>query len=178
MLSGYNLIYALFWGYAMKKLWMVLLVLLVIGIGTAGAQVWTSNAPAFYQLQIRKNQWSPGCIGVIMGTWVFNRQQIKAGEKYEVEMTFKSNREFTGMSIVIVDASEKADWWTELTEYADFEEAFSANTEFTKKITFITIGGSTDSSNLANQIAVSTLGSPNDRTVTLTFSKFTITRVQ
>lgn len=164
----------------MKKSLLVLLVLLVVGIGTVGAQVWQTNAPAFYQLRIQKNQWAPGCIGVVMGSWTFNGQRVRAGETYELEMVFKANREFKDLEICIVDASEQAvpKWWAELTEYAEFGEAIPANTEITKKITFTTIKDSTGTSNLANQFAFTTTGSPNDRTVTITFTKFTVTRVK
>jgi len=160
----------------MKKLWMVLLVLLVIGIGTAGAQVWTSNAPANYKLDIPKNQYSPGYQGVVSGNWVFNRQKIQAGETYEVEITFKADSAFTGLDIAIVDGSEKANWWKELSEWAKIEEPISANTEISKKFTFITTAGATGTENRANQIVFDSQGAT--KKVTLTFSKFTVTRVK
>jgi hypothetical protein len=165
---------------AMKRVWMVLLVLLVIGIGTVGAQVWTSNSPAFYSIKLAKNQWSPGNIAVVMGKWVFMENQVKAGEEYELEMTFKSNRAFKDLEICIVDASEQATpkWWMELTDYVSIEGDIPADTEITKKLTFTTLKGSTGRSNLANQFAFTTVGSPRDATVTLTFSKFTVTRVK
>ncbi|MDR2596934.1 MAG: hypothetical protein LBC76_06385 [Treponema sp.] len=160
----------------MKKLWMVLSALLVIGIGTAGAQVWTANAPANYQLKLPKNQYSPGHQGVVAANWLFNRQQIKVGEKYELEITFKSNRAFTGLDIAIVDGSEKAKWWQELSDWEKIEEAIPANTEITKKFTFTTTTGATGTENRANSIVFDTQGATQE--ITLTFSKFTLTRVQ
>jgi len=161
----------------MKKL-MVLLVLLVIEIGTAAAQIWTTSSPLPYQLPIRKNQYDEGNIAQVKGSWVFKGNQIQAGETYELDITFKSNREFKGLEIVIVDGSEKADWWEELTDYEEIEGTIRANTEISRKITFVTTKGASDKSNDANQLAFATTGSPRDATVTLTFSKFTITRVK
>jgi len=160
----------------MKKLWMVLSVLLVIGIGTAGAQVYTTNAPSNYQLKLPKNQYSPGYQGIVAGNWVFNGNQVKAGETYELELTFKANREFSDLQIVIVDGSEKAKWWTELSDWEKIEGAIAANTEITKKFTFTTTTDATSKENRANQIVFDTQGAT--REITLTFSKFTITRVK
>ncbi|MDR2596935.1 MAG: hypothetical protein LBC76_06390 [Treponema sp.] len=164
----------------MKKLWMVLSVLLVIGIGTARAQVWTTDAPSSYSIKLAKNQWSPGNIAVVKGSWVFKGNRIKAGETYEVELTFKSNREFKDLQVVIVDGSETAEpkWWMELTEYNEIEGTIPKDTEINKKLTFTTLKGATAGSNDANSITFTTIGSPKDATVTLTFSKFTVTRVK
>jgi uncharacterized protein YxeA len=160
----------------MKKLWMVLLALLVIGIGTAGAQVWTSNAPANYQLRLPKNDYGSGYQGVVGNSWLFGGRQVGAGEKYELEITFKSNIAFTGLDIVILDGSEKANWWAELSEWFKIEESIPANTDVTKKITFTTTKAATDKSTRANQVAFDSQGAT--AVVTLTFSKFTLTRVE
>jgi len=162
----------------MKKLWMVLLVLLVIGIETVAAQIWTTSSPLPYLMKITKNQYDKGIIAQVKGSWVFKGNKIQAGETYELEVTFKSNREFQDLDIVIVDGSEKADWWTELSEYTGIEGTIPKDTEISKKFTFVTTKGATGGSNDANQLAFSSLGSPKDATVTLTFSKFTITRVK
>jgi len=164
----------------MKKFWMVLLVLLVIGIGTAGAQVWTTDSPSFYSIKIAKNQWSPGNIAVVKGSWVFKGNRIKAGETYELEITFKSNREFKDLEIGIVDGSQTADpvWWMELAEFYLVEGTIPKDTEVTKKITFETTKGASAGSNDANSFYFATIGSPKDATVTLTFTKFTVTRVK
>jgi len=160
----------------MKKLWMVLLALLVIGIETVAAQVWTTSSPLPYQLKLPRNQYSPGFQGVVAGSWVFKGNQIKAGETYELEITFKSNRDFQGLDIIIVDGSEKANWWAELSDWAKIEEPIPANTEITKKFTFTTTKGATSKENRANQIVFDSQGAT--REVTLTFSKFSVTRVQ
>jgi len=160
----------------MKKLWMVLLVLLVIGIGTAGAQVWTTNAPANWQLRMPKNEWSPGHQAQIKTSWLFNKQQIKAGEKYELEVTFKSNRAFTGLDVCLVDGNAKVNYWGELSGWEKFEGAIAANTEITKKFTFTTIKDATSAAAGDNMVVFDTQGATQE--ATLTFTKFTLTRVQ
>jgi hypothetical protein len=157
----------------MKKVLFVLMALLVVG--TAGAQVWTHNAPANYKLELPKNQYGPGYQGTIQVRWLFDGQQVKAGEKYELEVTFKANRAVSKLQAVMVDGTEKASWWKELSEWFEFED-IAANTDVTKTITWTTIAGSTDNSLRGNFIAFDT---EEGRTaVTLTFSKFTLKRIQ
>ena len=155
---------------------MVLLVLLVIGIGTAGAQVWTTNAPANWQLRMPKNQWSPGYQVQVKASWLFNKQQIKAGEKYELEITFKSNRAFTGLDLCLVDCSAKVNYWGELSSWEKNEGAIAADTEITKKYTFTAIKDSSGTATDANVLVFDSQGATQD--VTFTFTKFTFTRVQ
>jgi len=155
---------------------MVLLVLLVIGIGTVGAQVWTSSAPANYQLRIPKNEWSPGYQAQVKTSWLFNKQQIKTGEKYELEITFKSNRAFTGLNLCLVDGNAKVNYWGELSAWEDNKDAIAANTEITRKYTFTTIKDATSNAAGDNMLVFDTQGATQD--ITLTFSKFTFTRVQ
>jgi hypothetical protein len=156
---------------------MVLLALLVIGIGTVGAQVWTTNAPANYSLRLPKNEYGPGYQGVVDTRWLFNGQQVKAGEKYELEVTFKVNYELKQLQVMLVDGTEKANWWTELsTDKPVFDDVMAANTDITKKITFTTQKAATGAQTKANQIVFDSQ-SPT-REVTLTFSKFTLKRIQ
>jgi hypothetical protein len=160
----------------MKRLWMVLLVLLVIGIGTVGAQVWTTSAPANYSLKLPKNEWSPGYQAQVKSSWLFNKQQIKAGEKYELEITFKSNRAFTGLDLCLVDGNAKVNYWGELSDWQKIEGDIAANTEYTKKYTFTTIKNATSAAAGDNMLVFDTQGAKQE--ATLTFTKFTLTRVQ
>jgi len=158
----------------MKRVWLVLLVLLVMG-GGAFAQVWTTNAPANYRLILAKNEYGPGWQGVVNAKWLFNDQQVKAGETYELEITFKLNREIKQMQIMLVDGSEAAKWWTELsTDKPIFEETMPANTDITKKITFTTQVGATSNQLRANQIVFDSQSAGP----TITFSKFTLKRIK
>jgi hypothetical protein len=160
----------------MKRLWMVLLVLLVIGIGIAGAQAWTADAPANFQLRMPKNEYGPGCQGVVNAKWLFNGQQVKAGDKYELEVTFRVSRELKQMQIMLVDGSEKANWWLELSsDKPIFEETMPLNTDITKKITFTATKDSTGNSTKANQVVFDT--QTGTTAVTLTFSKFTFKKL-
>jgi hypothetical protein len=164
-------------GVIMKKLWMVLLVLLVIGIGTAGAQIWQTNAPANYKLSMPKNEWAPGYEGSVKNSWLFAGKRVGgAGEEYELEITFKASREFKGLDIVMADLTEKADWWLELSDYFSTDETIPANTDVTKKFTFTTVAKSTGTSGAANALSFNTQGS--NAAITLTFSKFTLTRIK
>jgi len=158
----------------MKKVWLVLLVLLVMG-GSAFAQVWTTNAPANYKLILAKNEYGPGWQGVCNPKWLFNGQQVKAGEVYELEITFKSSARIKQLQVMLVDGSEAAKWWTELsTDKPVFEEDMPANTDITKKITFNANVGATGDSLRANQIVFDTQSAGT----TLTFSKFTLKRIK
>jgi len=160
----------------MKKFLMVLLVLLVIGIGTVGAQVWKVDAPKGYSLKLPKNQYSPGYQGVISAKWLFDGKQINAKETYELDITFKSDKALKAeeLMVVLVDGSEKANWWTELSDWIKFE-AIAANTDVSKKITFNTTKGALGTDPRCNQIVFDSQGSS---VVNLTFSKFTFTRVK
>jgi hypothetical protein len=160
----------------MKKVWLVLLALLVIGIGTVGAQAWTTNAPANFQLRMPKNEWGPGCQGKVDAAWLFNGQQVKAGDKYELEITFRVSRELRQMQVMLVDCSPAANYWTELsTDKPVFEETMPTNTDITKKVTFTAQRDATAATAMANTIVFDT--QTGTTTVTVTFSKFTLKKL-
>jgi hypothetical protein len=158
----------------MKKVWLVLLALLVVG--TAGAQVWTTSAPANYKLEVPKNQYGEGYQGVVNQKWLFNGKQVKAGETYELEIAFKSNKEIKELMIVMVDGSEKANWWAELSSDWIKINDIPANTAVTQTITFTTIKGASDASARANQVVFDS--NTANAAITLTFSKFVLKRIQ
>jgi hypothetical protein len=159
----------------MKKLWLVLLALLVIGIGTAGAQVWTVSAPANYKLKKKKNDYGQGYQGIVQKNYSFNGKKAAAGEQYELEITFTSNKDISGLQVCIIDGSEKANYWAELSEWGQFD-AIKANVETTQKFTFTTKAAATSSDAKANQLVFDT--KTGTAAATLTFSKFIFTRVK
>jgi len=167
----------------MKKISIISLVLfLVIGIGMASAQIWTHNAPANYRVDVTKDQWSPGFSAVINPNWLFNGQRVEAGQEFELEMTFKSNRaipsseENAALQIIITDGDQSVDWWKELADYYYYQEPIPANTDVTIKIRFVAKATATNASTLSNRINVSSVAM--DRATRLTFSKFEFKRVK
>jgi len=158
----------------MKKVLLVLLVLLVVA-GGVSAQVWTTNAPANFRLRLPKNEYSPGYQGVVNAAFLFNGQQVKAGETYELEITFKSNRAVSSLKIVMVDGSEAVSYWSELSEYMEIQN-IPANTDVSQKITFVTTKGASSAQTRANQIVFDSQSATSS--IDLTFSKFTFRRMQ
>jgi len=158
----------------MKKLWMVLLALLVIGIGTVGAQVWTSNAPANYSLTLNSN--SGNWQALIDAAWLFSGKKISAGEKYELEVVFKADRDIDELKFAFVDNSETAGWWKNLTSDWPAFPKIAANTETTLKVAISADASASSTARAANKLCVVAEG--GTKAVKLTFSKFTLTRVQ
>jgi hypothetical protein len=158
----------------MKKFWMVLLVLLVIGIGTAGAQVWTTNAPANYQLRLASN--SGNWQALIDAAWLFNGNKINAGEKYVLEVVFKSDRAVDELKFALVDNSEAAGWWKNLTNDWPAFKDIEANTDVTLKVELSADNGASGTARAANKLCIAAEG--GSKVVNLTFSKFTLSRIQ
>jgi len=165
----------------MKKIFVITALLLVFGLSFAGAQIWETNAPANYRVNIPKNEWNPGFQTAINPAWLFNGNQLKEGEKYELEVTFTSNRAIPELKIMLIDGTEKANWWKELSIKNASDEwpaikNIQVNTPVTAKFTFEIFHTATNASRDANKLILDYL--EPSQAATLTFSQFTFRRIQ
>jgi len=159
----------------MKKFFFFTAILLVFGLSFVSAQVWESNAPANFRVNITKDEWGPDYQWVGNPAWLFNGNQLKEGEKYELEIAFTSNRAIPELKLVLLDGTEKANWWKELSGYMTVEN-IQAGTPVTAKIAFDVIATATNASRDANKLVIMFDGP--SQAATLTFSKFTFRRIQ
>jgi len=171
----------------MKKISIISFVLFfVVGLGMASAQMWTHNAPANFRIDLRKGEWSPATQASVQTAWLFNGNQVRAGEVYELEITFRANRAIpagtqgvaNSLEITLVDEAEKAPnpWWTPLAEPWGTTDAIPADTDITYKITFTTTAGALSNGRMSNSINVAS--NSTQSTIRLTFSKFELRRVK
>jgi hypothetical protein len=171
----------------MKKLWVLTALLLVFGIGFASAQIWENTAPANFRIQIQKNQYSPGyqwTSNTGTARFIFNGNQLMAGQRYELEITFTSNRAIPELKFMLVDGSQAANWWKELSIQNSGDDwptvAVQANTPVSATIPFtIYHNASAATGGVANaaNLLVLDYDQPN-AVATLTFSKFIFRRLQ
>jgi len=158
----------------MKKVWLVLFVLLLIGGGQVSAQIWTTNAPANYRLQLTSN--SGNWQNLIDAAWLFNGNKINAGEKYELEVVFKSDRAVDELKFALVDNTEAVGWWKNLTNDWPVFKNIAANTDVTLKVELSADASASSAQRAANKLCIAAEG--GSRVVNLTFSKLTLKRVQ
>jgi len=158
----------------MKKVLLVLLVLLVVVAGGVSAQVWTTNAPANFQLRLGDNggNWQ----ALIDAAWLFNGKRVNAGEKYELEVVFKADRAIDELKFALVDNSEAVGWWKNLTNSWPAFKNIAANTDVTLKVSIPADNAASSAQRPANKLCIAAEG--GSRVVNLTFSKFTFSRVQ
>jgi len=171
----------------MKKISIISFVLFfVVGLGMASAQMWTHTAPANYRINLTKGQWTPAFFESVQTAWLFNGNQVRAGEVYELEITFRASRAIpagtegvaNSLEITLVDEAEKAPqpWWTVLAEPWGTQDAIPADTDITYKITFTTTQGASSADRMSNSINIASNSTRN--AVRLTFSKFELKRIR
>jgi len=169
----------------MKKSLVILLALfLVIGLGTASAQIWVNKAPDNYRIMLTNDPWAPGFSIELTPAWLFNGNKITAGEVYELDMTFKANRDIPAprndnenvLYFMMADASEAVSWWKELANDFEYKQAIPANTDTSIKITFTATGTALTNNAAVNKIKFNSTTMRRD--TQLTFSKFELRRVK
>ncbi|MCL2721559.1 MAG: hypothetical protein FWD47_09505 [Treponema sp.] len=117
---------------------------------------------------------------------LFNSHRLAAGETYSIRMRFTASRDLEDeLTIFLVDGTEEAGWWTELTDKFIIENV-RGNREVSVTVTFTTTKASTCSLNIANMMGFASQGSNTQGRrgtagsgvrgpVTLRFTEFVLT---
>jgi endoglucanase len=121
-------------------------------------------------IKLPKNQWSPGYQTQCDIVTYLDGEKIKTGNEYYFEYSFKSDVDIEKLSTVLVDASEQAGWWKELTEWVEFGSV-TAGEQIRGTITFTATETAANTSSASNKLVFDagpeTKGSP-----ALTFTAF------
>jgi hypothetical protein len=127
----------------MKKTLLVIVGLCFLASPALFAQIWEHNAPKNFRVNIAKNQYASGYNWCEGPNWLLDGNQIKAGEVYELEMTFTSNRAIPKLRVCLVDNTQAVNYWKQLTnpdtsagDHWILIENIQANVPYTTKVTF------------------------------------------
>jgi hypothetical protein len=141
----------------MKRTFLMVLCLFVIAGGVCFAQ--TANLGAFRLTLADNFQWGESYQGFVNNRSLLNGHQIRPGETYTLTIRFTVSRNLEqSLEVVFVDTTERANWWTELTEWETVAENVRAGQEYSATITFRTTVASTGSTIAANALMFDTQG--------------------
>jgi len=118
------------------------------------------------------NQWSPGYQTQYDMDTYLDGKKITAGDKFTFKYSFKSNVDINSLTLVLVDASEQAGWWTELSQWAELGSV-TAGEQVSGAITFTAEKTATGAVSAANKL-VFDADQKTEKSPTLTFTAFSI----
>jgi len=167
--------------FVMKKICLFTAILLVFGLSFMSAQVWESKAPANFKVNIAKNQYGEGYQWLGNASWLFNKNQMKEGEEYELEMEFTSDLDIPNLMICLVDQHVSVKYWKVLsipTPETDWPELdVKAKTPVSVKIPFTIYHTATNASTEANKLCFD-YKTGAKKAANLTFTKFIFRRTK
>ena len=102
---------------------------------------------------------------------LLNGSRIMTGNVYIFTYSFRSNVAIDRLQVVLVDASEAANYWGALSNYLWIRENISANTVVSGSVTFTATGTATSAAAIANNL-VFQAGEGTASAPTLTFTTF------
>jgi len=123
-------------------------------------------------ITLPQNQWSPGYQTQYNMNIYLDGEKITEGDEFIFEYSFKSNIAIEKFSLVLVDATEQANWWTELSDWVDLGN-IPAGEEVNGKTAFLVIKTATSNAAAANKL-VFDAGPETASMPTLTFTNFSI----
>jgi len=147
----------------MKKTLLVILGLCILAVPALFAQAYTASIAPLRLTMVDSFEWSNGYQGNVLPRNLLNGHRIAPGETYTLQMKFTASRDLEEvLEVCLVDTTERAKWWTELSNYAEVSpsagQVIRAGREYTITVTFTTTARSTAASPAANAIVFTTKG--------------------
>jgi endoglucanase len=131
-----------------------------------------SDSPPVINIPV--NQWSPGYqTQYDMGTYL-NDKKITAADEFTFKYSFKSNVDINSLTLVLVDATEDAGWWTELSQWVNLG-SITAGEQVSGTAAFTATKTATSTASAANKL-VFDADQKTEKEPTLTFTVFSIER--
>jgi hypothetical protein len=121
-------------------------------------------------IRLPVNQWSPGYQTQFNMDTYLDGKKITTGDEYTLKYSFKSNVDVVDLKIVMVDATEQANWWTELSQWIEIGN-ITANEQVSGAITFTAEKTATSTVSAANKL-VFDAAQETESPPTLTFTAF------
>jgi endoglucanase len=121
-------------------------------------------------IRLPVNQWSPGYQTQFNIDTYLGGKKITTGDEYTFKYSIKSNVDIVNLKIVLVDATEQANWWTELTKWVEIGN-ITANEQVSGTITFTAEKTATSTVSAANKL-VFDAEQETESPPTLTFTAF------
>jgi len=151
----------------MKKM-SLLTVIIILTAVTSFAQ--TGNLGAF-DLILRPD--NTNFQALIANENLLSGAKFTKGQTYELEVTFTVSRDCRDLNFALIDNTEAARWWRNLSNWPSLSDVKAGQT-YNEKVTFVLDHDATSASIEANKVVVQTAGGRGN--VTVRFSKFILTR--
>jgi len=123
-------------------------------------------------ISLPANQWSPGYQTQYDMNTYLNGNKITAADEFTFKYSFKSNVDINSLTLVLVDASEEAGWWTELSQWVDLG-SIKAGEQVSGTTTFTALKTAASTASASNKL-VFDADQKTEKEPTLTFTVFSI----
>jgi hypothetical protein len=168
-----------------RKILALTILCCVIGGGVAVAQ--TGNLGRITVQMLDNFEYGVGYNGTVTDRNLFSGYQVRAGESYTLKITFTASRDFEQkLMFTLVDTTERANWWTALTDTMDIfpDRIIRRGEVITFEVTFRTTAAATSAQPAANALVFMTegagtrgrKGSGTAGNFNLVFTQFVLTR--
>jgi hypothetical protein len=170
----------------MKKVVLAILCCMLMG-GGGVAVAQTGNLGRITVQMLDNFEYGVSYNGTVAERNLLGGQQIRAGETYTLKITFTASRDLEGkLMFALVDTTERANWWTQLTETTDIlpDRVIKRGETVTFETTVRTIAGATSTQAAANALIFMTegagtrgrRGSGQQGNFNLVFTEFVLTK--